>query len=142
LKRIISSAGERGQAIVEFALAAPFLLMFILFMIDLALLGFSYVSLANAVREGARCAVIGADDLAIIDRVGATSGGIGSVASVVASPSESERLAGTDMAVEAVLEYDWITPVGLVPGLAGAVNITKTVVMRMERPAGTVSTCP
>jgi hypothetical protein len=141
VKRAISRAGDSGQAIVEFALAAPFLLMFILFMIDLALLGFSYVSLTNAVREGARCAVIGAPDSAIVARVEATSGGIGSIASVVASPP-GVRPAGTDMQVEAVFEYDWITPVGLVPGLAGTINITKTVVMRMERPAGTVSTCP
>ena len=46
--------GERGQAVIEMALATPFLLMFVFFLADLALLGYSYVSVTNAVREGAR----------------------------------------------------------------------------------------
>jgi len=47
-----------GQALVEYALVIPIFLIFIMFLIDLGRLVYFYSALHNAVREGARYAVI------------------------------------------------------------------------------------
>ncbi len=121
---------ERGQAIIEFALAMPFLIMFIMFMVDIALLGFSYLSVTNAVREGARCGAVGGSDDAITQRVQDTSGSLANFTGVTAVTRGAA--VGEDISVEASFSYDWITPVGLVPALSGTLDFTKQVTMRME----------
>jgi Flp pilus assembly protein TadG len=50
---------RRGQAAFEFALMLPLFVIFVLLMIDFAMLTYQYVSLANAVREGARWGAVG-----------------------------------------------------------------------------------
>jgi len=51
------------------------LLMFIFFIIDAGFFGYTYVSAANAVREGARCAAVGGTSAAVKARVTTASGG-------------------------------------------------------------------
>ncbi len=122
--------GERGQAVIEMALATPFLLMFVFFLADLALLGYSYVSVTNAVREGARCGAVGGSDAEIAARVEETSGGLANFEGVTSI--SRDPFIGGDVTVEAAYEYDWITPVGLVPGLDKTLSFTKSATMRME----------
>jgi Flp pilus assembly protein TadG len=130
---------ERGQAAIEFALAVPFLLMFVFFISDMALLGYSYVSVTNAVREGARCAAVGGTDDAVETRVQNTSGGLANFST--ASVTARDAFVGGDVTVEAEYEYDWITPVGLVPGMAGTLDFTKSVTMRTEVAEATKAVC-
>jgi Flp pilus assembly protein TadG len=131
---------EKGQAIIEFALAMPFLLMFIFFIVDLALFGYSYISVTNAVREGARCGAVGATDDTIVQRVEDTSGGLANFSG--ATIPEREDFVGGNITVQGDYSYDWITPVGLVPGLSGTIDFTKQVKMRMEtKPPYTRTTC-
>jgi Flp pilus assembly protein TadG len=47
-----------GQALLEFALILPVILLIIIVFIDLARVVFSYAALNNAVREGARYATV------------------------------------------------------------------------------------
>jgi len=68
---------DHGQAILEFALAMPFLLAWVFFIVDCGFFAFSYVSLTNAVREGARCAAVGGTEAAVSARVTTTYGGTG-----------------------------------------------------------------
>lgn len=49
---------ERGQNLIEFALLFPLLLFLVLGIIDFSLLFFSYNTLANVAREGARYGII------------------------------------------------------------------------------------
>jgi len=49
---------EHGQDLVEYALIAPLLLMLVLGSIDLANVIFSYDTIGNAAREGARYGII------------------------------------------------------------------------------------
>jgi Flp pilus assembly protein TadG len=53
---------SRGQALVEFALVAPVMLLVLLLAVDFGRLFFSYVSVNNAAREGAYHAAIHAAD--------------------------------------------------------------------------------
>ncbi len=48
---------QQGQDIIEFALALPLLLLLICGIMDFGIVIFSYNSIANAAREGARYAV-------------------------------------------------------------------------------------
>ena len=52
------SRGEHGQAMVEFALVLPILLLLLCGIIDFGWLYYNQIALSNAAREGARYAVI------------------------------------------------------------------------------------
>ena len=123
---------QSGQAILEFALSMPFLLAFILFIVDCGLFAFSYVSLTNSVREGARCAAVGGTQAAVEARVEDTYGGTGVplTDTLVYNPGTPE--VGGSVSVSADLEYEWITPVGLVPGIDSTTNFVKAATMRLE----------
>jgi len=133
---------EQGQAVVEFALALPFLLAFIFFIVDAGFFAYSYISVANAVREGARCGAVGGTDAAVAARVTDTSGGLTNVVTVDV-PDRGPNI-GDDITVTAHYTYDWITPVGILPGLdLEDVTYTKSVTMRMETtPPYAKETCP
>ena len=49
---------DRGQAAFEFLLILPFFILFVVLLIDFGILMYEYVSVSNAVREGARYAAV------------------------------------------------------------------------------------
>jgi Flp pilus assembly protein TadG len=51
---------ESGQALVEMALLMPILIVIVMGAIDFGRVFFAYTSVANAAREGAMCASLGA----------------------------------------------------------------------------------
>jgi hypothetical protein len=60
----IRSGGRRrseGQSLVEFALVLPLFLLLVMGIADLGLAVFSYNSITNAAREGARLAIVNQD---------------------------------------------------------------------------------
>lgn len=73
---------EEGQAAFEFVLVLPFFVLFLLLLVDFGIMMYEYVSVSNAVREGARygavnCGADGACDVGLVaTRVIDRSGGI------------------------------------------------------------------
>ena len=72
---------EEGQATFEFVLILPFFILFLLLLIDFGIMMYEYVSVSNAVREGARygavnCGDGACDSAAVAGRVVERSGGI------------------------------------------------------------------
>lgn len=61
--------GGRGQALAEFALVFPILILLVVALADVGRLVFIYNSLTNGVREGARLAIVNQDATAVRDRV-------------------------------------------------------------------------
>lgn len=55
----------RGQALVEFALAIPVVLLLMLGVLDLGRAVFAYSSVSNAARTGARVAIVNQDQAAV-----------------------------------------------------------------------------
>lgn len=55
------SRRSRGQGLVEFALVLPLFLLLVMGIMDLGLAVFSYNSITNAAREGARLAIVNQD---------------------------------------------------------------------------------
>ena len=72
---------EEGQSALEFVLVLPVFILAFLLLVDLGMLMYQYVSLANAVREGARFGAINCGDGSctgeeVKSRLIARSGGI------------------------------------------------------------------
>lgn len=65
--RQISQAikNNRGQAIVEFALVIPWLILLIVGIMEFGLILNQYMVVAEAAREGARSAALGGDDATV-----------------------------------------------------------------------------
>lgn len=60
---------EKGQSLVEFALLLPILLLILMGIIQFGIIFNGQVTVTSAAREGARLAVVGADDEQVKDRV-------------------------------------------------------------------------
>ncbi|MGN1025079.1 MAG: TadE/TadG family type IV pilus assembly protein [Faecousia sp.] len=93
LKRFLKT--EKGQAMVEFALVLPVLLVLLCGIIDFGWLYYNQITLNNAAREGARYAVIHYDPTT--DRKGAAESrmltsmaGVSSAAAIVSDPVEQQ----------------------------------------------------
>ena len=54
--------GDRGQDLVEFALILPLLLLFLLGIMEFGIVIFTYDTIANAARDGARYGIIYPED--------------------------------------------------------------------------------
>lgn len=64
-QKLIGRRKERGQALVEFALLAPLLVILIFGFIDITRMYNAWVTLQGAAREGARYGVTGRGDCAV-----------------------------------------------------------------------------
>jgi Flp pilus assembly protein TadG len=63
--RSVGHRGELGQALVEFALVIPIFLLVFVSLFDIGSAVFTYNSLTNAAREGARLAIVNQDPASI-----------------------------------------------------------------------------
>jgi hypothetical protein len=64
-----NKVNEKGQSLVEFALLLPVLLLILMGIIQFGIIFNGQVTVTSAAREGARLAVVGADDEQVKDRV-------------------------------------------------------------------------
>ncbi|HHY30590.1 MAG TPA: pilus assembly protein, partial [Syntrophaceticus sp.] len=60
---------NRGQALLEFALVLPILLLFVFGIIEFGIIFFDNLVITQAVREGARVGVVGGSDVEILETV-------------------------------------------------------------------------
>ncbi len=93
LKRFLKT--EKGQAMVEFALVLPVLLVLLCGIIDFGWLYYNQITLNNAAREGARYAVIHYDPTtdwkgAAESRMLTSMAGVSSAAAIVSDPVEQQ----------------------------------------------------
>lgn len=70
------TARHRGQTLAEFALVLPILILIVVALFDLGRAVFVYNGLTNAVREGARLAIVNQDESLIAGRAQAMAFGI------------------------------------------------------------------
>lgn len=64
----VTPSRGRGQALVEFALVIPLFLLLVFSVFDLGTAVFTYNSLTNAAREGARLAIVNQDKPSVLLR--------------------------------------------------------------------------
>ena len=132
--------GEKGQALVEFALLVPIFLILLFAIVDFGMGFYSWITVTNSAREGARIGAVLASEQDIIDRVFETAG----------LPNEDENLnvevdkaypegqPGESVVVKVDYEYDLITPLAsLMAFLSGDIigptlTLSSTAEMRLE----------
>jgi hypothetical protein len=102
--------GERGQALIEFAFIAPFLLVLLLTILDFGIAIDRREVIQHAVREGARQGAVGASETEIKDITSEQSQGILDPADVevcyVDEGSIDAGIAGSSVRVEGTFTYN------------------------------------
>jgi Flp pilus assembly protein TadG len=88
VKRVALIRRCRGQAIIEFTLMLPIILVIVGGLTDLGLALYASISTQNAVREGARLAAAGASSGTVVSEVTSRIASIGQLTNIsVASPT-------------------------------------------------------
>jgi Flp pilus assembly protein TadG len=98
--------GESGQALVEFALVAPLLLVLVFAVVQFGLLYNNYLQVTDAARTAARQAAIAHTSTAGITAARASAGGLDQTKfNVQVDPASSTWDSGTDVTATATYPY-------------------------------------
>jgi Flp pilus assembly protein TadG len=130
--------GEKGQAMVEFALLVPIFLLLTFAIVDFGMGFYSWITVTNSAREGARLGTVSATEQEIVDRVYQTSDLSDEVTKMTVTVTNAQGQPGESVVVAVGYRYDFITPLaGLVQFVSGdaigtTLNLTSTAEMRIE----------
>jgi len=133
--------GEKGAALVEFAIVVPLLMVILFGIIEFSIVLYDKAMLTNASREGARAGVVfqrqSLDDINQVVRDYAENYLINfhdaSALSVVTIPADPSTVAaGQPLSVTVNYTYDYLLLPALVTSLAGEIDLSATSVMRAE----------
>jgi Flp pilus assembly protein TadG len=130
--------GEKGQALVEFALLIPIFLILLFAIVDFGMGFYSWITVTNAAREGARLGAVLATQQEIEDRVydSVNLPDEGTKMSVTVTNAQGQP--GESVVVKVDYDYDLITPLaGLVQFVSGdtigpTLTFSSTAEMRLE----------
>jgi len=116
---------------VEFALIIPIFLLLVFAIVDFGMGLYSWITVTNAAREGARLGTVGGDKDSIIARVRDTSGSLddGNLSVIVTncvSGCTTHGDPGESVAVEVDYNYHLITPLSNVLNLVSGGTIGPT----------------
>jgi len=123
---------SRGQALVEFALILPFLLMVLLGIAEFGRLLNAYLVLEHAAREGVRLGATGASDAEIIQRIEEVATTLDTARlQIEILPAEGSRARGEPVSVGLQYAFPFIVP--LVESVVGGeVSLGTELSMRVE----------
>ena len=123
---------EKGQAMVEFALILPVLLLLVMGIAEFGMMFNSYLSVQNATREGARIGIVGASNEEIEERILNTSPSLKKERiTITIDPGNDTRISGETLKV--LVEYNYQMAVPFISILFGGnVNLSGESSMRIE----------
>lgn len=133
--------GEKGQALAEFALLVPIFMLLLFAIVDFGMGFYSWITVTNAAREGARLGAVLATEQQIEDRVYQTSDLPNEATNMTVTVTNAADVGGQpgeSVVVKVDYNYDLITPLaGLVQMLSGSVlgptlTLSSTAEMRLE----------
>lgn len=133
--------GERGQAMVEFALVLPIFLLVVFAIVDFGMGFHAWITVSNASREGARIGVVGADAATIEAKVRDTAASLNHDEDLdVVVTNAVDQGGDSGESVKVVVDYDYqlITPLSSIMGIVsgGAIgpslNFHSEAEMRLE----------
>lgn len=123
---------QKGQALVEFALVIPILLLIIMAIIEFGIMFNSYLVLTNASREGARLASVGGSDFEIEERIKLVAGTLNEDnLIVIILPNEFNRARGEMVEISLKYNYQMITPI-IANILSPFIDLNSSTYMRIE----------
>jgi Flp pilus assembly protein TadG len=137
--------GERGVAMIEFAMTLPVLMLVVLGMCDFARLLQRYQVLTNAAREGARMAVLpgyGLQDVqnrvtSYLDAAGVNTTAQTSSTMSAVTPTSGPVFNAMTVTVRSDYTFSLLGPIASTfGGSFGTVTLTATAVMRAETAGG------
>jgi Flp pilus assembly protein TadG len=155
--RTLQSSAEWGQSLVEFALLAPFVLFFLLALVDFGIAIDRRIILDHAVREGARYASVGGQALTtgttateqqVRSYTSAQAQGIVPATDITVQNENCNPNGdlGDNVKVTANYTYNFVTGFNfIVPGLDPSIDMTASATARVEHGlAGAISNvaCP
>ncbi len=115
--------GEKGQALVEFALLVPIFLILLFAIVDFGMGFHSWITVTNSAREGARLGAVSGTTLQIETRVRDTATLINedtNMTVTVTNAADNGGDPGESVVVQVDYDYDLITPLAsLVAFLSG-----------------------
>jgi len=102
--------GEKGQALVEFTLLVPVFLILIFAIVDFGMGFYSWMSVTNGAREGARLGAVLAPQAEIEARVYDTVDLPDEDTQMTVTVTNAQGVPGESVVVEVAYDYDLITP--------------------------------
>lgn len=103
---------KKGQALVEFAILLPILILIIAGIMEFGIILNSYLTIQNASREGARYGIMGANDSEIIQIVHDVTPNLDiNRLSIEITPGDTSRKPGDTITVKVIYDYDLIIPI-------------------------------
>ena len=130
--------GEKGQALVEFTLLVPIFLLLLFAIIDFGMGFYSWITVTNGAREGARLGAVLATQQEIEDRVYQTVSLPNESTQMTVTVTNAQGQPGESVVVKVDYDYDLITPLaGIVSFVSGDVigptlTFSSTAEMRLE----------
>jgi Flp pilus assembly protein TadG len=132
LKR--STKNQQGQAVVEFAVILPVLLLVLFSILQFGIVFNNYIQVTAAAREGARKAAVsrglgaaGAKSAAITAAKGAAPG-LNQSKLTITFPNNPSFTAGTDVVVKVTYPYS----INILGKVVGSGNLSSSTTMRVE----------
>jgi Flp pilus assembly protein TadG len=129
---------EKGQALVEFALLVPIFLVLMFAIVDFGMGFYSWITVTNGAREGARLGAVLASADEISDRVYDSVTLPDEATKMTVTVTNAQGAPGESVVVQVDYDYDFITPLaGLVQFLTGdtvgpTLTLSSTADMRLE----------
>ena len=126
------SSREKGQAMVEFTLILPVLLMIIMGIVEFGRAYSAYLTIQNAAREGVRLGITGATDAEVATAVEQVASTLDpSALTVNVTPAETSRSPGELLTVTVSYRFQFLVP--LISNIVGSLgNFTSSMTMRLE----------
>ncbi len=123
---------QRGQAVVEFALILPILLLLVFGIIEFGRIFYSYLEVTQAAREGARLGAVGGSDQEIVALVRDVAVGLDDERiQVKIEPLEEQRSRGDSLRVEVSYHLPLVVPI-ITELLPNPFPLTAVATMRVE----------
>jgi Flp pilus assembly protein TadG len=121
-----------GQALLEFALVLPLFVLLTFGVIEVSKIGYSYVTLNNAVRSGTRVASVGGLDEEITNTIATSSTYLDqTLLNITIIPEEMGRRSGSQVTVVASYPVYLSTPI-ISQVLPNPVTVNSSLTMRIE----------
>lgn len=123
---------EKGQALVEFVIILPVILLLIMGIFEFGIMINSYISIQHASREGARIGSVGGTDAEIQNAIISISPHLNSEnLDIQISPTEGIRERGDALTINIIYNYQVTIPI-ISSIINNAVELDAKTIMRIE----------
>lgn len=123
---------EHGQALVEMALVLPLFFLLLFGVIEMGRIGYAYITVSNAAREGGRVATIGGTDLDINSSIKNAAASLDPASLTInITPAQDQRQSGQGVTVTVSYPVQLIIPL-ISNILPNPVVVSSSTIMRLE----------